>query len=95
MCERVRTCARTRDTRTGIGHNGHPVTNNPQIAQKPRPYAAKTVYNYIFIYFFYMVTNGHHGHTQHHPTHLLFSHKYFLYALSEQQEPFVLLAVNT
>src|SRR5690625_5056432 len=42
-----------------------------------------------------MVTNGHAGHKTHHPTHLLSPHKYFLYALSEQQKPSVLLAVNT
>src|SRR5690625_1521632 len=41
-----------------------------------------------------MVTNGHAGHKTHHPTHLLSPHKYFLYALSEQQRLLVLLAVN-
>src|SRR5699024_12663607 len=42
-----------------------------------------------------MVTNGHTGHKKHHPTHLLSPHKYFLYALSEQQRLLFLLAVNT
>src|SRR5690625_1817125 len=42
-----------------------------------------------------MGTNGHHGHQKHHPTHLLSPHKYFLYALSEQQRLLFLLAVNT
>src|SRR5699024_9661881 len=52
----------------------------------------KRGYIYIFIYFYLMVTNGHTGHQKHHPTHLLSPHKYFLYALSEQQRLLVLLA---
>src|SRR5699024_12141975 len=55
----------------------------------------KRGYIYIFIYFYLMVTNGHAGYQKHHPTHLLSPHKYFLYDLSEQQKPSVLLAVNT
>src|SRR5699024_10407153 len=85
MCERVCACARTRDTYAGIGHAGYRGHKYPLTTPKNRVLTPqKRGYIYIFIYFYLMVTNGHAGHQKHHPTHLLFPHNYFLYALSEQ-----------
>src|SRR5699024_11215505 len=95
MCVHVRACARTRDTYAGIGHAGYRGHKYPLTTPKTASLRPKNGDIYIFIYFYLMVTNGHAGHQKHHPTHLLSPHKYFLYALSEQQKPSVLLAVNT
>src|SRR5699024_6632255 len=65
MCERVRTCARTRDTRTGCGHHGHHGHKHTSKVQKPRPYAPKTG---IYIYFYLFLFNGHQRSPRSHTT---------------------------
>src|SRR5699024_9411572 len=53
MCVHVRTCTRTRDTRTGIGHHGHPDTkthpNNLKTASL-RPKNGDIFIFYLFLF---------------------------------------------
>src|SRR5699024_7677075 len=95
MCVHVCACARTRDTYAGCGHAGHPDTKTHPNSPKTASLRPKNGDIYIFyLFLFIWAPVGHTGHKKHHPTHLLFPHKYFLYALSEQQRLLFLLAVN-
>src|SRR5699024_12664935 len=56
MCVHVRTCTRTRDTRTGIGHHGHPDTKTHPNNLKTASLRPKNGDIYIFYLFLFIWT---------------------------------------